>query len=94
MANSYFEPWKQLFLYLPIESIILENQDDYYNVLAVCDNKGDSTEFIEYMLGIILKTLKTVTFTPEVSHDVTPEVKRLISVVKNSMSRKGNPAET
>ena len=40
------------------------------------------------MLGIILKTLKTVTFTPEVSHDVTPEVKRLITVLNNSMSRK------
>ncbi len=79
--------WKPFFLYLPIESIILENQSEYYSALAICDNKGDSTQFIEFMLNIILKTLKTVA-TPEVNHDVTPEVKKLISVLENETSRK------
>ncbi len=80
--------WKHFFLYLPIESIILENQTEYYQILARCDNKGDSTEFIEFMLNIIIKTLKSSVTSPEVAHTVTPEVKRLFSVLNKNMTRK------
>ncbi len=49
--------WNPIFEFLPIESLIRENQEEYYTVLGLCDKKGDSTLFIEFMLSIIKKTL-------------------------------------
>jgi len=46
-----------VFEYLPFETLISHTQKEYYDVLAKCDNKGDSTEFIEYMLNIIDSSL-------------------------------------
>lgn len=47
-----------IFKYVPIESLIEKNQKTYYETLELCDKAGDSTLFIEFMLGIILKSLK------------------------------------
>ena len=41
------------FEFLPIESLIKERQQDYYDVLGKSDNQGNSTGFIEFMLNII-----------------------------------------
>lgn len=57
--------WQQLLLmkedrifeFLTVESLIKENQNRYYEVLGACDQSGDSTEFIEFSLEIILETL-------------------------------------
>jgi len=46
-----------VFEYLPFETLISHTQKEYYEVLAKCDNKGDSKEFIEYMLNIIDSSL-------------------------------------
>ena len=45
--------YSPVFEYLPIESLIKERQQDYYNVLGNSDNQGKSTGFIEFMLQII-----------------------------------------
>ena len=50
--------WNPIFEFLPIESLIRQNQDKYYTVLGECDKKGDSTLFIDFMLSIILATLQ------------------------------------
>lgn len=42
-----------IFEFLPIENIIVNNQDKYYQALAESDNAGNSTRFIEYMLGVM-----------------------------------------
>lgn len=49
-----------VFEYLPIESLIKENQAEYYNVLSQSDKLGSSTPFIEFMLGIILQSLENL----------------------------------
>jgi Fic family protein len=38
--------WKNKFGWLPVETIIKENQDAYYKVLGECDQVGDSEKFI------------------------------------------------
>ena len=50
--------WNPLFAYLPVESVIRDRQSDYYKVLAKCDNAGNSTAFIEFLLAAILTALK------------------------------------
>lgn len=42
-----------IFEFLPFETIINQNQKDYYRALAQSDQAGNSTAFIEYMLGVI-----------------------------------------
>lgn len=47
-----------VFEYLPVESLIKENQQEYYNKLSESDKTGQSTPFIEFMLAIILQSLE------------------------------------
>ena len=47
-----------IFSYLPIESLIKDNQQKYYDTLEACDKQGESTLFIEFMLGLIHQSLK------------------------------------
>ncbi|MBV1915063.1 MAG: Fic family protein [Pseudomonadales bacterium] len=47
-----------IFEFLPIESLIKENQQSYYQILGECDSRGDSTMFIEFLLGLISISLK------------------------------------
>lgn len=57
--------WQQLFLmkaspifeFLPIESLIYQDQKKYYLALEKSDAKGASTDFIEFSLEMILKSL-------------------------------------
>jgi Fic family protein len=46
-----------VFEFLPFEKLISETQIDYYQSLSLSDKLGKSTPFIEYMLGIIDKSL-------------------------------------
>ncbi len=47
-----------VFEYLPVESLIKENQEEYYKALGQSDKAGNSTLFIEFMLQIILTALE------------------------------------
>lgn len=46
-----------LFEFLPFETLISKNQNDYYNALSASDKEGKSTKFIEFMLNIINQSL-------------------------------------
>ncbi len=47
-----------VFEFLPFETLISQTQDECYNSLALIDKSGKSTIFIEYMPGVIEKSLK------------------------------------
>jgi Fic family protein len=59
--------YSPVFEFLPIESLVKERQQDYYNALGMSDKHGSSTSFIEFMLEIIHLALedllKTQNFT-------------------------------
>lgn len=52
--------WEKAFTYLPIESMIKKNQDEYYKVIDKCNKAGNSTEFIEFMLKMIDNSIDEV----------------------------------
>lgn len=56
-----------VFEYLPIESIIKERQEKYYQALGKSDNTGQSTVFIEFMLEVIKEALDELLNTQNVS---------------------------
>ena len=49
-----------VFEYLPFETLISKTQDEYYKSLALSDKYGTSTVFLEYMLGVIEKSLENL----------------------------------
>jgi Fic family protein len=46
-----------IFEFLPFETLISKNQNEYYDALSLSDKEGKSTKFIEYMLKIIESSL-------------------------------------
>ena len=50
--------WNELFAWLPVETVVYENQQGYYDALAISQKSGDSVSFIEFMLHAILQALE------------------------------------
>jgi Fic family protein len=50
--------WNELFAWLPVETVVFENQQSYYDALAISQKSGDSESFIEFMLNVILQALE------------------------------------
>ena len=49
--------WKGIFAWLPVETIVKEHQQEYYHVIQKCDQAGESTLFVEYMLRCLLDAM-------------------------------------
>ena len=59
--------YSPVFEYLPIETLVRELQQDYYNVLGKSDSQGSSTSFIEFMLEIIHMALEDLLTTQNIT---------------------------
>ena len=57
------QKWKDIFAWIPVETLVYENQNEYYKVLQQADCDGDSTKFVEFMLGMICNALKEISET-------------------------------
>ena len=53
--------WKEFFLWLPIETLIHEQQEDYYEAINASNTAGESTIFVKFMLEIIKQALEELT---------------------------------
>lgn len=75
--SALLSEWKEIFEYVPIESLIKQYQDDYYSVIDNCNKSGESTEFIEFMLKMIYETIDKIIIeqntTQETTHKTTQE---------------------
>ena len=49
--------WKPMFAWLPVESIIHDRQDEYYQAINRSNNEAESTTFIAFMLSAIKEAL-------------------------------------
>jgi Fic family protein len=78
-----------VFEYLPVETLIKDNQAEYYAVLSKSDKIGSSTPFIEFMLNIILQALENLLRTQNNSLTVIDRINLFQEIIKtNSFSRK------
>lgn len=50
--------WNELFYALPIENMVLTHQRRYYKTLNESQKNGDARAFVDFMLDMILRTLK------------------------------------
>lgn len=81
--------WKEVFAWLPVESLIKENQSEYYNALNSSDKEADSSSLIEFMLSLLLKTIEEIIetekkVTVKVSVKVTVNQQKIIEVIKEN----------
>lgn len=77
-----------LFEFLPFETLISHNQDDYYRALSQSDKQGKSTVFIEYMLGIIDDSLSELLSTNKQNLKDTDRLDYFMRYGKTGFSRK------
>ena len=49
--------WNPVFAWLPVESIIHDRQQEYYDAINTSNDAGESTVFIEFMLSAIKASL-------------------------------------
>ena len=60
--------WNPLFAWLPVESIIHDRQQEYYDAINASNNAGESTPFIGFMLSAIKASLiEAINLNDEVS---------------------------
>lgn len=50
--------WNPVFYWLPVEELIQKNQQGYYDALGAADTQGDSSGFVEFMLGLFVDALE------------------------------------
>ena len=81
--------WKSVFAWLPIETLIKENQDEYYKALSSNDSNADSTNFIVFMLQTILNTIKEILetekkITRKINVKITANQKKILEAIKQN----------
>lgn len=73
--------WKKIFGWLPVETLIKERQEKYYEVLGECDKAADSGLFIEFTLEAIYDILADISNTEQVTEQVTKQVLKLLDAI-------------
>ena len=63
MILSTLQP---VFAWIPVETIVYENQAEYYAVLGRAEKTADSTEFIEFILSAILRAINELSNITEI----------------------------
>ena len=76
--------WKGIFAWLPVETIVKQHQQDYYDAIAQSDSQGNSTIFITFMLRCILQTIKEQQkVTDKVAYKVTDKSEdKLLNIIR------------
>jgi Fic family protein len=78
--------WKGIFAWIPVETIVKEHQQEYYDVIARCDAAGNSTAFIEFMLQCLLDAMNSVEEEPE--EDIQKVADKVADKVANKSAQK------
>ena len=81
--------WKEIFAWLPVETLIKENQKEYYRVLGASDSAANSTNFIEFMLSLIMNTIEEIIetekkVTKKVTIKITINQQKIIDAIKSN----------
>lgn len=76
--------WKPIFKWIPIESIIKDNQEEYYNAITLSTSEGKSNRFIIFMLKVIKSALlDIVKDTRNHYNHINNQISALMAVVES-----------
>lgn len=82
--------WRPVMAYLPVETVIHEQQDAYYAALAAADQAAEATPFVEYMLKALLRALVEAEESDQVTDQVTDQVASLLNVMPAGVALKSS----
>lgn len=76
--------WKEIFQFVPIENIIMKNQEEYYRAITLSTSEGKSNKFILFMLKAIKSALEEIMAQTQTEKKYLPkEVENLLSVMED-----------
>lgn len=75
--------WKEILAWIPVETLVKERQEEYYDALGKADKEADSTVFVEFMLTALRDALKEIPPTDQDGDQETDQVKKLLQVLAN-----------
>lgn len=74
--------WNSIFAWLPVETIVKEHQQQYYDAIAQSDNIGNSTPFILFMLQCIKRALEELRESDQKSSQKSDQ--KILTAIKNN----------
>lgn len=75
--------WKSIFEWIPVESIIKNNQEEYYHAIRLSTSEGKSNQFILFMLNVIKKAVEDIeSDTRNHQRRLNKQIDALLSVVE------------
>lgn len=88
------QKWKKVFAWIPVETLVYENQNEYYKILQQADRVGDSTKFVEFMLEMIRNALREISNATDVATNVVINVvtneEKILALLKQDASMSAN----
>ena len=75
--------WKPIFEWIPIETIIKDNQESYYKAIDISNKSCSSTTFIEFMLGCINDAISNIIHDTETHFKhISTQISALLNVIE------------
>ena len=82
--TTLLSSWLPIFKWIPIESIIYDNQNEYYEALRSSDNEALANNFIMFMLNAIDKAIeKLIKDTSNHINSINNQVTKLLKAMDN-----------
>ncbi len=75
--TALLSSWKPIFAWIPIESIIKDNQEHYYKAITLSTSQGKSNIFIVFMLDVINKAI----------HEILKDTKNHYNHINNQIAQ-------
>lgn len=81
--TAFLASYRPIFLWIPIESIIKDHQQEYYNSIILSNKEGKSTKFILFMLKVIDEAISNLISdtTNHINH-INDRVSLLLNVIE------------
>lgn len=81
--TALLRSWKLVFEWFPVESIIKDNQEEYYRAISLSTTEGKSNRFILFMLGVIREAVSDLARdTHNHQNHISNQIKALMSVIE------------
>ncbi|SEK63644.1 Fic family protein [Pseudomonas sp. NFIX51] len=80
--------WRPVLAWLPVETVIREQQEAYYAALSAADQRSEATPFVEFMLQALQQALFDGGQSDQVTDQVSDQVARLLQVLGGGVALK------
>jgi Fic family protein len=57
--------WQPVFINIPVESLVHQHQEDYYQAIRRSTSQGDSAPFVEFMLQMVMSAIAETESAPK-----------------------------